>query len=45
MTREQHLAASKWARHQALRNQTVHGNLTLQSGSKSLQSSLNEKLK
>ncbi|WP_178076103.1 hypothetical protein [Paenibacillus oralis] len=42
MTRDQHIAASKWARWQALRNQKIHGNLLLKSGSKSLTSAFNE---
>lgn len=45
MTREQHIAISKWARMNALRNLTVNGNLTLIKGSKSVQSSINEALK
>lgn len=45
MTRQQHLAASKMARLNALKNQMVHGILTVSNDTKSVQASLNEMIK
>lgn len=45
MTREQHIAASKFARLQALKNRPVHGTLTLEKNFKSASVAVNQAIR